>query len=171
MRSFAHLGVSRLRPSMPTTHPVLLSPSSSVSYCVPISPPILILLLASCESARVARNCIFVASCCHHASLLRPPPVYPVPLEYTSNKGRSATHCATVACHRSMEILADWVPVALLTTSVPGISHVPSPNRLALFPLISHINSMCVPSTLFAIDAKRTHVSDPYNIIACTTTL
>ena len=55
-RSFAHLGVSHLRPSMPTTHPVLPLPSGSSSYCMPISPPILLLPLASRESARMARS-------------------------------------------------------------------------------------------------------------------
>ena len=30
---------------------------------------------------------------------------------------------------------------------------------------------MCVPSTLFAIDAKRTHAYNTYNRIACTTAL
>ena len=100
-RPFAHLGVSRLRPSMPTTHPILPLPSGSGSYCMPISPPIL-LPLASRESTRAAQSCFSVASWHHHASLLSPPPAYPVSLAHTSNKGHSATHCATVACRRSM---------------------------------------------------------------------
>ena len=36
-RSLAHLGVSRLRLNIPTTHPVLPLPSGSGSYCVLIS--------------------------------------------------------------------------------------------------------------------------------------
>ena len=37
--------------------------------------------------------------------------------------------------------------------------------------MISHSNYVCVPSTLFAIDAKNTQVSNPYTRIACTTAL
>ena len=170
-RSFAHLGVSRIRPSMPTTHPILHIPYGSGSYCTPISPPILILPLASHESARVARSCFSVASWRHHAPLLRPPTLYPVSLVHNSNGGRSATHCATVACRLSMQILVDWVPAASCTPSASGVSHVPYHNHLDHFSVISQRNSVCVPSTLFTIDAKRTHVSDPYNIIACTTAL
>ena len=45
------------------------------SYCIPISAPILLLLLASRESARVARSCFSVASWHHHAFILCPPPL------------------------------------------------------------------------------------------------
>ena len=95
-RGHSHLGVSRLRPSMPTTHPVLPIPSGSGSYCMPISPPIILLPLASRKYARVAQICFSIASWRHHASLLRPPPSYPVSLAHTSNKGRRATPYATV---------------------------------------------------------------------------
>ena len=55
-RSFTHLSVSCLCPSMLTTHPFLPLPSGSGFYCMPIHPPILLLPLASCESARVDRS-------------------------------------------------------------------------------------------------------------------
>ena len=97
-RSFTHLGVYRLRPSMSTTHHVLPLPSVSGSYCMPISPPILLPPLASRQSTRVAQSCFFVAYWRHHDSLLSLPPSYPVSLAHISHKGRSATHCATVAC-------------------------------------------------------------------------
>ena len=53
-RSFAHVGVSRLGLSVTTNHPVLPLLSGTNSYCVPISPPILLLLLDYRESVRVA---------------------------------------------------------------------------------------------------------------------
>ena len=55
--------------------------------------------------------------------------------------------------------------------SAPGVSHVPSPNHLVLFPVISHNNSVCVPSIFLSIDAEKTHFSDPYNRISCITAL
>ena len=67
------------------------------SYYNPIYSPLILLLLASCESSRVARI-FFIASWRHHAFLLRSPLLYPVSLAHTSNKGRHATHCARVAC-------------------------------------------------------------------------
>ena len=149
-RSFTHLGVSCLRPSMPTTNPVLPLPYGSVSYCVAISPPIL-LPLDYLESAKVAINCFSVASWRHHDSLLRPTSSYPVSLLHISNKGRSATHCSTFSCRLYMLVLADCVPAASYTTSVPGVSHVLYPNCLTSFPVIIRRNYMCVPSTLFAI--------------------
>ena len=100
-RSFAHMGISRLCPIIPTTHHVLPLPFGSGSYCVPISPPIL-LPLASRESSWVAQSFFSFAYWRHHASLLHPPYYYPVSLAYTSNKGRSTTHCTTVACRLSM---------------------------------------------------------------------
>ena len=54
------------------------------------------------ESSRVTRSCFSAVSWRYHASLLRPPPAYPVSLSHTSNKGHSATNCATVACRRPM---------------------------------------------------------------------
>ena len=81
-RAFAHLVVSRLRPRMPTTHPVLPLPSGYCSHSVPISPPILLLPLASRESSRVAQSCFSVSYWRHHASLLRPPPLFPVSLAH-----------------------------------------------------------------------------------------
>ena len=88
-RSFTHLGVSCLRPSMPTSQPTL--PLSSSSYCGTFYPPLL-LLLASCKSARVSWSCFSDASWLHQASLMCPPPLYHVSLVHTSNKGLSATH-------------------------------------------------------------------------------
>ena len=99
--SFSHLGVSHLRPSIPTNHPILPLPSGSGSYCMPISPSIL-LALASCDSAKVDRSCFYVVSLCHHTSLVNPSPSYPVSLAHTSNKGRSATHWSTVSCRLSI---------------------------------------------------------------------
>ena len=74
------------------------SPSRLRFYYMPISPPLLLLLLYSRESSRLARSCISVASWLHHTFLLLPPPSYPVSLVYTPNKCRNATHCTTVAC-------------------------------------------------------------------------
>ena len=72
-RLFVYLGFSRLCPSMPTTQPVLPLPSGSGSYCVPISPPILLLPpLSSYESTRVTQSFFDVASWFHHASLMTP---------------------------------------------------------------------------------------------------
>ena len=76
-RSFAHLGIYCIFPSMPTTHLVFPLPSGVGSYCVPISPPILLLALAYHKSARVAKSYFSIASWRHHASLLRPPSVVP----------------------------------------------------------------------------------------------
>ena len=53
MRSFSHLGVSRICPSMPTSQLVL--PLSSGSYCMTFS-PLLFFLLSSREISRVARS-------------------------------------------------------------------------------------------------------------------
>ena len=47
-------------------------PFRLLSYYMPISPPLLLLLLASRKSSRVKRSCFPVASLCHHTSLLRP---------------------------------------------------------------------------------------------------
>ena len=78
-----------------TSSPLLLQ-----SYYMTLSPLLLLLLLASRESSRVARSCFSVASWRHHTFLVRPPPSYPVSLAHTSNKGCSVTHCSTVAfCH------------------------------------------------------------------------
>ena len=73
-RLFAHIGVSRLRPRMLTSQPAL--PLSSGSYCVKFSLPFL-LLLASCDSARLSQSCFSDASWHHQAPPLRPPPSYP----------------------------------------------------------------------------------------------
>ena len=81
----------------PTSSPLWLR-----SYYMPIYLPILLLLLASCESSRVAQSCFYVASWHQHAFLLRPPPSYPVSLAHTLNKGRSTTHCETVEFRCSM---------------------------------------------------------------------
>ena len=78
------------------------SPFQLRSYYTPISPLLLLILLASRESSRVARSCFYFASWRHHIFLLHPSNLYPVSLGKTSNKGRSTTHCATVACRFSM---------------------------------------------------------------------
>ena len=147
------------------------SPFPLRSYYKPISPPLLLLILASLEFSRVALTCFSVVYWCHHTFLLHPPPSYPVSLAHTSNKGRCATHCAMFACRYSMWILSDWVPAASHIHSDPGISHSPSRKCFALFPVIICRNSVYVPSILFEIDVKRNHFSDPCNIIACTTDL
>ena len=67
------------------------------SYFIPIPPTLLLLLLASHESSRVAQSCLFVASWNYHTFFIRPPPSYPAYLGNNSNKGRSANQCATVA--------------------------------------------------------------------------
>ena len=117
-RSFAHLSASRLRPSIPITHPILPLPSGSGSYCMPISPPILLLPLASRDSSMVARSYFSVVSWCHHASLLGPPSLYPVSLLHTSNKGHSTTHCVMVACRCSRYILVNWVTLVYIISSL-----------------------------------------------------
>ena len=98
-----HLPTSESLVSVPSYR--LPTPTSSPfrlrSYYIHTSPPILLLLLAFRESARVAGS-FFAASWRHHAFLLRPPLAYPVSLAHTSNKGHSATHCARVICHCSM---------------------------------------------------------------------
>ena len=115
-RSFAHLSISRLRPSMPNIHPVIHLPScsdsdsgsgsgsgsSSGSYCMPISPLIILLSLSSRYSVRVSWSSLYVASWRHHAFILPPPPSCPVSLAHTPNKGHGATHNATVHCRLSM---------------------------------------------------------------------
>ena len=70
-RSFSNMVVSCHCYSMPTTHPILPLPYSSCSYCMPISPLILLLHLASCEATRVSR--IFFCR------LLAPPRLHPAP--------------------------------------------------------------------------------------------
>ena len=71
--------------------------------------------------------------------------------------------------------LCKYYPTGFLLPLVwllpPGVSHVPYHNCFALFPVIIWRNSVCVPSILFYIDTKSTHISDPYNRIACTTAL
>ena len=138
---------------MSTTHPVLRLPSGCGSYCMPISPPIL-LPLVSRKSARVTQSFFSVASWIHHAYLLIPLPDYPVSLSHTSNNGRSSIHYATIPFCRSMEVLGDCVPAVSCTPSAPRVSHVPSPNRLAHIPLISLSDLACVPSTLFTITVQ-----------------
>ena len=71
------------------------------SYFMPIYPLLILLLLSSLESSRVAQS-FSVASWRHHTFLLCPPPSYPVSIVHTSNKGRISTHCAEVACRFSM---------------------------------------------------------------------
>ena len=72
MRSFAHIGVSRIYRSIKTPQPVLLLPSSS--YCMKLSPPLLLLLDSREIPARVYRSCFSVAYWSHQSPLLRPPP-------------------------------------------------------------------------------------------------
>ena len=88
-RSFAHLGVYCLRPRIMNTQPALPLPSSS--YCLPIY-PLILLLLALCEYARLAQSCFYDDSWSHQASFLFPPPSYHVSLLHASNRKHSATH-------------------------------------------------------------------------------
>ena len=92
---FIHLGISRPCPRIQTFRPATLPPSGS--YCVTL-PPNHLFLLASLEiPAKVARSHFSVASWCHQTSLLHPYPSYPFSPAQTSNIGRNATHCDTVA--------------------------------------------------------------------------
>ena len=70
-RSFSHLGVSSFFPSMPNSQPAL--PLPFIFYCLPIYPPIL-LLLVFWDYARMDRSCLSDESWWHQASLLFPPP-------------------------------------------------------------------------------------------------
>ena len=92
--SFAYLGVSCLSPSIPNSYPA--TPPPSVSYCVTLSPNIL-LVLSSCKNpAKVAQSCLCVTSWSHQSSLLHPPPSYHFSLAHTSNIGCNAIHFITV---------------------------------------------------------------------------
>ena len=94
-RSSSHLGVTRLRTSIPdyqtrlSAHPGIYclcpsiptsnseTPPPSGSYFMDLSPNSL-LVLASCETpVKVARSCFYVASWRQKDSLLHPPPLYP----------------------------------------------------------------------------------------------
>ena len=101
IRSFSHLGVARLRPSIPITHPDFLSLPVAVLLhsCLPTAPPPHFSFPCVFQGGLKS---FFVASWRHHTFLLRAPPSYPVSLSHTSNKGPSATHCAAVACRCSM---------------------------------------------------------------------
>ena len=100
-RSFAHLGVPCLCPSIPITHPDLLSLTVAVLLHVhlPTAPPPPFSFPRVCQ---VGSEFFLWASWRNQTFLLHPPPSYPVSLLHTSNKGRSATHCAKVACRCSM---------------------------------------------------------------------
>ena len=100
-RSFHHLGVARLRPCIPITHPDFLSlPFVVLLHAhLPTAPPP---PFSFPQVFQGGPKFFSVASWRHHTFLLRPPPLYPVSLAYTSNKGRCATHCTTVSCRRSM---------------------------------------------------------------------
>ena len=102
MRSFAHLGVALIRTIIPTTHPYFLSLPVAVliHFHLPTAPPPPFIFPR--ESTRVARSCFSVSSWRYHPFLLHPPTSYHLFLANTSNKGLSATHCATVAFSRSM---------------------------------------------------------------------
>ena len=67
MRSFSHPGVSLRRTSIPTYHSA--TPPPPGSYCVILSPNILILL-----ASRNTPACFYVVSWRHQDSLLHPPP-------------------------------------------------------------------------------------------------
>ena len=71
-RSFAHPRASHLRPIIPTSHYV--TPPPSVSYCLTLSPNILLLLYSRMTTTKVAWICFSVASWRHQDSLLRLPP-------------------------------------------------------------------------------------------------
>ena len=81
-RSFSHLDVDRLRPSIPITHPdfIFLLVAVLLHAHIPTAPPP---PLGSCESSRVDQSCFSVASCRHHTLLLRPPSFIPcLPFTY-----------------------------------------------------------------------------------------
>ena len=95
-KSFAHLGISRFRPSIPITHSYFLSfPVEFLLHAhLPNYPP------PPFSFPRVFQGgpkLFYVASWRHHTFLLLPPTSYPLYLAHTSNKGRSTTHCTTVA--------------------------------------------------------------------------
>ena len=95
-KRFTNLGVSRLCPSITITHPYFLSITIAVrlySHLPIASPP----PFSFPQVFQSVPKLFFVASWRHHTFLLSPPPSYPVYLSHTSNKGRSDTHCATVA--------------------------------------------------------------------------
>ena len=96
-RSFAKLGVSHIRPSIPINHPDFLSLMVAVLIHshLPTSPTITYSLSWVYQGGP---NLFSVASGFHHVLLLQSPPSYPVSLTNTSNKGRSSTYWATVAC-------------------------------------------------------------------------
>ena len=95
-RSFSHLVITRIRPSIPITHPEFLSLLVAVLLHahLPTTPPPQFSFPRVFQggpkffSGAYWRHCIF---------LLLPPPSYPVSFSHTSNKGRSATHCAMAA--------------------------------------------------------------------------
>ena len=73
MSSFSHMDVSCLRPRIPTSCHV--APPPSGSYYVTLSPNLLLLLASRKIPAKVSQSCFSVASWCHQASLLCPPPL------------------------------------------------------------------------------------------------
>ena len=101
MRSLADLDVAHLRPSILISHPDFLSLPVAVLLHVHIPtsshPPF--------SFPRVFQGgpeLFSVAYWRHDTFLLGPPPSYTLSLAHNSNKGRSFTHCATVACRCSV---------------------------------------------------------------------
>ena len=71
-RSFAHPGVSCLHPSILSS--LSASPPSSGSTCMTLSTCSIFLFASRKTLSKVSKSCFSVASWCHQASLLSPPP-------------------------------------------------------------------------------------------------
>ena len=162
-RSFSHLGISCLRPNILTYHPA--TPPPSGSYCVTLSPNILLFLASREIPAKFSWSYFYIASWHHQASLLCPPPSYPFYITHTSNSARNATHCATVSCRLLMKVIADCVLAVSRTTYDLGVSYGSSSNCRTRLPMIYLRNHVCVPYDFLFVAAERTHISEPYSSI------
>ena len=135
--SSAHLGVPRLRTSIPKTclppfsHPSLPETESSS----PLSPlPRLSAsrLRRSPDAAEIFSN--VASSFCsaaayrHNRSRNFSPPLYPVSFEQTSNIGRRSTHSANVTCLFSIYSCRSFVSATRSTLYGPSFVQVSSPS-------------------------------------------
>ena len=188
-RSFSHLGVACLKISISiyhtrsSVHPdvslicprILNFRSASLyspgSYCVALTPHCFLLFVSQDISVKFDLSCFSVASCHHCASPSCPYPLYPFSLVHTSNVGRNATHCATVACSIPLQVITNYIPAASWTSSALGVTHVISAIRCDCFPIICLRKPVCAPSILLSISAKSTHVSKPKHTTACSAAL
>ena len=149
--------------------PALILPSPGSHSMTPS--PYRLLLISSYASNMIARSCFSVNYLCHHAPLLKTPPLYPLSPAHTLNNSNNATHCAMVACCLPMQIISDCVYASSRTYSTRGVSHVLSINFRARLPVICRIKTRCVPSTFHYIAAGSTQVLEPNISTACITTL